>query len=149
MAKKNVRIQELDDIVSDLNENVEDLSTANAAQSEKINAQDKALHTAYYCFGTSKELKAQNILTKKGLFTKTKVLQDGFNRDYFITIDIREVTEIPLFAAKAKLQSNHPSHPASRMRMLQTGNFSLFHLIYIIYGGMDISPVLYGCPHAP
>ncbi len=109
LAKKNVRIQELDDIVSDLNENVEDLSTANAAQSEKINAQDKALHTAYYCFGTSKELKAQNILTKKGLFTKTKVLQDGFNRDYFITIDIREVTEIPLFAAKAKLQSNHPN----------------------------------------
>ena len=108
LAKKNVRNQELDDIVSDLNENVEDLSTANAAQSEKISAQDKALHTAYYCFGATKELKAQNILTKKGLFTKTKVLQDGFNKDYFITIDVREVTEIPLFAAKAKLQSNHP-----------------------------------------
>lgn len=108
LAKKNVRIQELDDMVSDLNENVENLSTTNAAQSEKLSAQDKALHTAYYCFGTAKELKAQNILTKKGLFTKTKVLQDGFNRDYFITIDTREVTEIPLFSSKAKLQSNHP-----------------------------------------
>lgn len=53
-------------------------------------------------------MKAQNILSKKGLFSKTKVLQDGFNKDYFITIDIREVTEIPLFASKAKLQSNHP-----------------------------------------
>ena len=107
---KNQSLQKMIDRLSnELNENVEDLSTANAAQSEKINAQDKALHTAYYCFGTSKELKAQNILTKKGLFTKTKVLQDGFNRDYFITIDIREVTEIPLFAAKAKLQSNHPN----------------------------------------
>ena len=108
LAKKNVRIQELDDMVSDLNENVENLSTTNAAQSEKLSAQDKALHTAYYCFGTAKELKAQNILTKKGIFTKTKVLQDGFNRDYFITIDTREVTEIPLFSSKAKLQSNHP-----------------------------------------
>jgi len=108
LAKKNVRIQELDDMVSDLNENVENLSTTNAVQSEKLSAQDKALHTAYYCFGTAKELKAQNILTKKGIFTKTKVLQDGFNRDYFITIDTREVTEIPLFSSKAKLQSNHP-----------------------------------------
>lgn len=108
LAKKNVRIQELDDMVSDLNENVENLSTTNAAQSEKLSAQDKALHTAYYCFGTAKELKAQNILTKKGIFTKTKVLQDGFNRDYFITIDTREVTEISLFSSKAKLQSNHP-----------------------------------------
>ncbi len=108
LAKKNVRIQELDEMVSDLNENVENLSTTNAAQSEKLSAQDKALHTAYYCFGTAKELKAQNILTKKGIFTKTKVLQDGFNRDYFITIDTREVTEIPLFSSKAKLQSNHP-----------------------------------------
>ncbi|OUO55046.1 hypothetical protein B5F77_01950 [Parabacteroides sp. An277] len=108
LAKKNVRIQELDEAVADLNENVENLSTTNAAQAEKLDAQDKELHTAYYCFGTSKELKAQNILSKKGLFSKTKVLQDGFNKDYFITIDIREVTEIPLFASKAKLQSNHP-----------------------------------------
>lgn len=108
LAKKNVRIQELDEAVANLNENVENLATANAAQSEMLDAQDKALHTAYYCFGTTKELKAQNILSKKGIFSKTKVLQDGFNKDYFITIDIREVTEIPLFAGKAKLQSNHP-----------------------------------------
>lgn len=108
LAKKNVRIQELDDMVADLSEDVEDLSVANASQSERLSAQDKALHTAYYCFGTSKELKAQNILTKKGIFTKTKVLQDGFNKDYFITIDVRETKEIALFAAKAKLQSNHP-----------------------------------------
>ena len=108
LANKNVRIQELDNMVASLNEDVENLSTTTAAQSEKIDAQDKELNKAYYCFGTSKELKAQNILSKKGLFSKTKVLQDGFNKDYFITIDIREVTEIPLFASKAKLQSNHP-----------------------------------------
>ena len=87
LAKKNVRIQELD---------------------EMVNAQDKALHTAYYCFGTSKELKEQKILSGGGLFSKSKVLQSGFNKDYFISIDIREVKEIPLFASKAKLKSNHP-----------------------------------------
>ena len=73
-----------------------------------MNTQDKALHTAYYCFGTSKELKEQKILSGGGLFSKSKVLQSGFNKDYFISIDIREVKEIPLFASKAKLKSNHP-----------------------------------------
>ena len=108
LAKKNVRIQELDEMVASLNEDVEDLSTTTAAQSEKLQEQDKKLHTAYYCFGTAKELKDQKILSGGGLFAKSKVLQSGFNKDYFISIDIREVKEIPLFAGKAKLKSNHP-----------------------------------------
>ena len=108
LAKKNVRIQELDEMVSSLNEDVENLATTAAAQSEKLNEQDKALNTAYYCFGTAKELKDQKILSGAGLFSKSKVLQSGFNKDYFISVDVREVKEIPLFAAKAKLKSNHP-----------------------------------------
>ncbi len=108
LEKKNVRIQELDEKVSSLNEDVKDLATTNAAQSEKIEEQDKALNTAYYCFGTAKELKEQKILSGGGLFSKSKVLQSGFNKDYFISVDIREVKEIPLFAGKAKLKSNHP-----------------------------------------
>ncbi len=108
LAKKNVRIQELDEMVSSLNEDVENLATTAAAQSEKLGEQDKALNTAYYCFGTAKELKDQKILSGGGLFSKSKVLQSGFNKDYFISVDIREVKEIPLFAAKAKLKSNHP-----------------------------------------
>ena len=108
LAKKNVRIQELDEMVSSLNEDVENLATTAAVQSEKLNEQDKALNTAYYCFGTAKEQKDQKILSGGGLFSKSKVLQSGFNKDYFISVDVREVKEIPLFAAKAKLKSNHP-----------------------------------------
>lgn len=108
LAKKNVRIKELDQMVTSLSENVEDLAATSAVQAEKLKEQDKALNTAYYCFGTSKELKDQKILSGGGLFAKSKVLQDGFNRDYFISIDVRQVTEIPLFAGKAKLKSNHP-----------------------------------------
>lgn len=108
LAKKNVRIQELDEMVSSLNEDVESLATTAAAQSEKLGEQDKALNTAYYCFGTAKELKDQKILSGGGLFSKSKVLSSGFNKDYFISVDVREVKEIPLFASKAKLKSNHP-----------------------------------------
>lgn len=108
LANKNIRIQELDEMVASLNEDVEVLATTTALQTQSLQAQDKELHTAYYCFGTSNELKDQNIITGGGLFSKSKALESDFNKDYFISIDIREVKEIPLFAAKAKLRSNHP-----------------------------------------
>ena len=108
LANKNLLIQEKDDKITELNEDVENLATTSIAQTKKIKKQDVVLNTAYYCFGTSKELKAQKILLKKGLFGKTQVLKDGFNKEYFIKIDIRETTEFPLFASKAKLHSNHP-----------------------------------------
>lgn len=109
LAKKNVRISELDNMVSSLNEDVENLSTTAANQSQKIKEQDKTLNTVYYCFGTSKELKEQKILTGGGLFSKSKSLQGDFNKDYFISVDKREVKEIPLFAKKAKIKTNQPA----------------------------------------
>lgn len=124
LAKKNVRIQELDEMVTSLNEDVEDLSTQTQAQSKKIKSQDKKLHTAYYCFGTAKELKDQKILSGGGLFAKSKVLQTGFNKDYFIKIDIREMKEIPLFAGKAKLKTNHPEG-SYKLEKDEEGNYTL------------------------
>lgn len=108
LASKNIRIQELDDMVASLNEDVEVLAATTALQTQTLNQQDRELHTAYYCFGTAKELKDQKILSGGGLFSKSKALDGDFNRDYFISIDIREVKEIPLFAGKAQLRSNHP-----------------------------------------
>ena len=108
LAQKNVRIQELDQMVSELNENVEDLSVETKAQKEKLAAQDKELNTVYYCFGTSKELKDQKILSGGGLFSKSKVLQPGFNKEYFLAVDMRELTELPVLAAKAQLNSTLP-----------------------------------------
>jgi DNA repair exonuclease SbcCD ATPase subunit len=106
LARKDIRLYELDGIVASLNENVENL----AAQSARLSEQNKKLNTAYYCFGTKKELKEQNILTGGGLFSRTKTLQAPFNEDYFIAVDIREITEIPLYAHKAKVASNHPAN---------------------------------------
>ena len=53
------------------------------------------------------ELKNQKILTG-GFLQSTKVMDGTFNQDYFIKIDIREVTRIPLYDKKAKLWSTHP-----------------------------------------
>lgn len=124
LAKKNIRIQELDAKVNELTEDVEQLATTASAQSQVLNEQDKALHTAYYCFGTSRELKDQKILSGGGLFSKSKVLQPGFNKDYFISIDIRQVKDIPLFAHKAQLKSTHPEG-SYQFNEDEDGNLSL------------------------
>ena len=79
-----------------------------AIQNKKLQAQDAALHQAYYCFGTLSELKEENIIKGGGLFSKAKVLPEGFNQDYFKQVDTRDLTTIALFAAKAHLRTQHP-----------------------------------------
>ena len=91
-----------------LNEDLETLALTSSIQEVRITEQDIELHNVYYCYGTKKELKEQNILTGGGIFSKVKALQGNFNRDYFIQIDLRDETEIQLFSRKAKIHSNHP-----------------------------------------
>jgi DNA repair exonuclease SbcCD ATPase subunit len=93
LAKKNIHIEELDNQVAALSKDVKALSQTNEQQAQQISE----LHTAYYCFGTKKELKAQHVLS------------GNFNRDYFVAVDTRTFSEIPLFAGKATLKSNHPT----------------------------------------
>jgi len=100
LSQKDNRIAELDEVVSAL-------SVRSTLQDALIERQDANLNTAYYCFGTSKELKDEKIL-QGGAFSSQKALQTGFNKDYFTKIDIRNTTTIDLHAKKASLKSNHP-----------------------------------------
>ncbi len=100
LAKRDAAIAQLSSDISELAQHAEE-------QSATIKEQDKSLHTAYYVFGTANELKEQKILSG-GFLKSTKVMQDTFNKDYFLQIDVREVTEIPLYAPKAKIWSTHP-----------------------------------------
>ena len=108
LSQRDVQIQDLTGQVDDLIENVEVLKELTESQSDLLDKQEKSLHTVYYCFGTTKELKEQNILSGGGLFSKSKTLESGFNEDYFLPIDKRRVTAIPLYASKAKVKTNHP-----------------------------------------
>ena len=103
LAAKNIRIAELDEAVSDLNKNVDELSAENEVKTRTVEAQDKALNTAWYVFGTKSELKDQKIL-KRG-----DVLKDNdFNKDYFTQIDIRTDKIIKLYSKRAQLLTTHP-----------------------------------------
>ena len=109
LASKNIRIQELDAAVQGLTAEKEALTAENAAKAQTVAAQDKALNTAWFVFGTKKELKDQNILSS-GLFKKKQVLSDAdINKDYFTQIDVRTTKEIKLYAKDAELLTNHPT----------------------------------------
>lgn len=62
------------------------------------------MNTAFYVFGTKKELKTQNILSGSDVLRSS-----GFNRDYFTKIDIRNTKVINLYSKKAELLTNHPA----------------------------------------
>ena len=109
LDKKDIHIAELDETVANLNSDVNELTEETTQKSQTISQQDKQLHTAWFVFGTKDELKKQNILTKDGLFSKTRLLEKDFNRDYFTKIDIRIDKEIKLYSKDAKMLTSHPS----------------------------------------
>ena len=87
LASKNIRIQELDAAVTGLSTEKEELTAENEAKAQTVAEQDKALNTAWFVFGTKKELKDQKILTNTGLFKKGQVLKDSdINKDYFTQV---------------------------------------------------------------
>ncbi len=103
LDKKDIHIAELDEMVSDLNTNVASLEEENTQKTETISTQDKALHTAWFVFGTKKELKEQNILDAG------EVLRSNFNKEYFTKIDIRIDKEIKLYSKSAEILTSHPA----------------------------------------
>ena len=108
LAKRDIRIKELDDAVLDLSGKVTDLSQETEEQKNTISTQDKELNTVFYVFGTTKELKEQKILSGGGLFKAKEVMKGDFNKDYFTKADLRTLKEIPLEMKKAKILTNHP-----------------------------------------
>lgn len=85
--------------------NLETIEAESEAKTEKMN-------TVYYAFGTSKELKEKNVITKEGGFIglgKSTKMKEDFNKDYFTKIDAQQVTSINIGAKKAKVITTHPS----------------------------------------
>ncbi len=103
LDKRDIHIAQLDEQVADLNTNVTTLKEDNSQKAQTITTQDKALHTAWFVFGTKKELKEQNILDDG------EVLRTNFNKDYFTKIDIRIDKEIKLYSKSADILTNHPA----------------------------------------
>lgn len=110
LDSKDIHIAELDETINNLHTKSNRLTSVNRKQGETINSQDKQLNTAWYVFGTKKELKEQHIIGGG------KVMTGNFNKNYFTKVDIRDVSEIKLMSKSAKLLTTHPSSSYTLVR---------------------------------
>lgn len=110
LDSKDIHIAALDETINNLNTQTSNLTKESSKKTEVINAQDKQLNTAWYVFGTKKELKNQHIMENG------KVMTGNFNKNYFTKVDIREVSEIKLYSKSAKLLTTHPSSSYTLVR---------------------------------
>ncbi|MCM1312190.1 MAG: hypothetical protein NC252_04725 [Roseburia sp.] len=111
LAEKDVQIAQLGDSVSTLvsaNKTIQEKSDMNE---EIARNQDQQLNTAWYVFGTNRELKDHKILVNGDVLATT-----DFDKEYFTKIDIRKTTVIPLSSKSAKILTTHPAGSYSLLK---------------------------------
>ena len=115
LVRLNTELENLHVNVAGLNQKIETITKETdatiKAKSQTIEEQTNAMNTAYYAFGTKKELVEKNVIEKEGGVLgvgKVIKLKKDFNHDYFMKIDIREFKQLPLNTKKAKLVTIHP-----------------------------------------
>ncbi len=102
LEAKNLMITELNTKVEDLSANVDSLKEDTKQKAETIQSQDKQLHTAWFIYGTRRELK------DKGILERRKRLSNEFLNEHFTKIDIRVDKEIKFYSRRAELLTSHP-----------------------------------------
>jgi len=95
--------------VDELTYKIDTLKFDNEVKTAIIQTQEESLNTAYYIFGSMKELKTNKIIDKKGSFIGTKKLNVDFDKSLFTQIDIREKMEFQINSQKIKIMSTHPT----------------------------------------
>ena len=106
------KLTQMDFSVAVLNAQVDTLNIEKTQLTETVSKQVETINTAYYAFGTKKELELNKIIDKTGGFLglgKTSKLKNDFNIDYFTKADISKLTTIPLSGKKVKVITVHPT----------------------------------------
>lgn len=102
LGEKDEQIRTLSGSLADLSIMVDSLALRSEQQGKALDEKNDLLNTAWYIFGTRRELKAQKVVDGK------KLLQGNYDKEKFIKIDIRTETEIPLYAKRARVLTSHP-----------------------------------------
>jgi len=106
LKAKDVKIEEQGKQIETLNTDVKNLKEEKEQKEQEVAQQDKELNTAWYVFGTKRELKNQNILVDGEVMKSNSA-----NRNYFTKIDIRDPKDqtIHLYSKRAELLTSHPA----------------------------------------
>lgn len=99
------QLEQLNVAMTNLNVNYQEVTQESGVKTEKLN-------TAFYAFGTAKELTKNGVLTKEGGFIglgKIQKMKDDFNKNYFTKVDVTTTNTIVLASKKAKVITSHPT----------------------------------------
>ena len=111
VAQRNMEIYSLQTELESIDAAYTEIFTAYQEKVEELVNTTDELNTAYFAFGTSKELKANGVITKEGGFIglgKTEKLKSDFNKSYFTEEDITSIESIAIGSEKVELLTNHP-----------------------------------------
>ena len=85
-----------------------ELTALSEAQQAQLNAQDIAIHTAYFFMGTRKELKANAI--------NVKDKDSGYKTSLFTPVDVRTFDRLETGSKSAKILTKHPENSYELVR---------------------------------
>ena len=120
LHSKDVEIEDLSKSVSELTTSLESMRTISRQTQTELTETQELLHVAHYAMGTKKELKDRKIIVggDKKLMTK------DFDRQYFNTVDYREVVSIMITGKNAKVLTIHPNG-SYKLEKVNNGSFEL------------------------
>jgi hypothetical protein len=116
IASLKQQLEKLNFDVASLNQKIETITKESEqtvkAKNEVIETKTNELNTAFYGFGTKKELETKNVIEKEGGVLgmgKTLKLKKDFDPEFFVKVDIRQFSQLPLNTKRAKLVTVHPA----------------------------------------
>ncbi len=113
MEIENLRnnLEKMQGKITNLEGLVDTLQSLRQQQQAIISYQQEEMNTVYYAYGTSKELKQNNVITKEGGLLgigKTRKLKDNLNKEYFTKVNKFELKTISLNTRKIRIVTPHP-----------------------------------------
>lgn len=105
------RLETMQGTIFNLEGLVDTLKNISSQQQAIISYQQEELNTVYYAYGTQKELRDNNVITKEGGVLgvgKTRKLKDNLNHQYFTKAHKFELKQITLNAKKIRIVTPHP-----------------------------------------
>lgn len=112
LADKDVEIQSLQKELEQKNKDFARLFDAYQEKDYQIDLMKEDMNTAYYVYGTEKELLKNEVISKNKGFVgigKKVRLKEDFNENYFTKIDKRSKKDFLISGDKIELISTHPT----------------------------------------
>lgn len=102
LERRDLAIGHMDSVITSQAQNIDNLSQTTQRQAENLRAQERELNTVRYCIGTTTDLKDMKVLVGG------KINLETADQSYITTVDMRNLSQIPLMSKRATLLTSHP-----------------------------------------